>query len=71
MDRAELIRQVRAGEYVVDPHAVAGAMLSHAATRDLLMRPAGRSDQVLEACEGDGLPGGADQGDAAPGADPA
>jgi hypothetical protein len=44
MDRAELMRQVRAGEYVVDPHAVAGAMLSHASTREMLMRPLPQDD---------------------------
>ena len=66
MDRAELMRQVRAGEYVVDPHAVAGAMLSRGPLRDFLM-----SSEVLEAAERDGLAAGADEPDARPGADPA
>jgi hypothetical protein len=56
MDRAELMRQVRAGEYVVDPHAVAGAMLSRAPVRDLLLR----SDPVLEARQVDDLAAGTD-----------
>ena len=67
MDRAELMRQVRAGEYVVDPHAVAGAMLSRAPVRDLLLGPA----QVLEPGDLDRGPAGADESDARPGADPA
>jgi hypothetical protein len=67
MDRAELMRQVRAGEYVVDPHAVAGAMLSRAPVRDLLLGSA----EVLESDELDRLAPGADEGDARPGADPA
>ncbi len=67
MDRAELMRQVRAGEYVVDPHAVAGAMLSRAPVRDLLLGPA----QVLEPRDVDGGATGADDRDARPGANPA
>jgi hypothetical protein len=68
MDRAELMRQIRAGEYVVDPHAVAGAMLSRAPVRDLLMR----SDPVLEPGEIDGLPAGSDDREPGrPGSDPA
>ena len=67
MDRAELMRQVRAGEYVVDPHAVAGAMLSRSPVRDLLLGSA----QVLEPGDLDGSSAGADEPDARPGADPA
>ncbi len=37
MDRAELMRQVRAGQYVVDPHAVAGAMLRRPGVREALL----------------------------------
>jgi hypothetical protein len=66
MDRTELMRQVRAGEYVVDPHAVAGAMLSRAPLRDLLM-----GSEVLEPREVDGLAAGADEPDAGAGLDPA
>ena len=67
MDRTELMRQVRAGEYVVDPHAVAGAMLSRAPVRDLLLGSA----KVLEPGDLHGDPAGADERDARPGADPA
>jgi hypothetical protein len=67
MDRAELMRQVRAGEYVVDPHKVAGAMLSRAPVRDLLMR----SDPVVEPADLDRLAPGPDDRDARPGRDPA
>ena len=38
MDRAELMRRVRAGQYVVDPHAVAGAMLRRPGLREALLR---------------------------------
>ena len=74
MDRAELIRQVRAGEYVVDPHAIAGAMLSHASTREMLMsrpRRDGGSGAVLEPRQVDRLAAGADEGDPASGPDAA
>jgi hypothetical protein len=47
MDRAELMRRVRAGEYVVDPHAVAGAMLERRHVREALLS----SDEVLEAAD--------------------
>ena len=67
MDRAELMRQVRAGEYVVDPYAVAGAMLGRRSVREVLLS----SDEVLEAGERDGLPSGADERDARSGLDPA
>jgi hypothetical protein len=66
MDRSELMRQIRAGEYVVDPHAVAGAMLSRGPLRDILM-----SSEVLEPREGDRLSPGADEPHARPGLDPA
>ena len=47
----ELMRKVRAGEYVVDAHAVAGAML-----RAGVLRPGGSA--VLEAPQaGDSAPG--------------
>ena len=66
-DRAELMRRVAAGEYVVDPHAVAGAMLSRAPVRDMLLR----SGPVLEPGELDRLAAGADEADPAAGSDPA
>ena len=56
MDRAELMRQVRAGEYVVDPHAVAGAMLGHRAVRQALL-----SSEVLEPAELDEPAAGTDE----------
>ena len=46
MDRAELMRQVRAGEYVVDPYAVAGAMLGRRHVREALL-----SSEVFEPAE--------------------
>jgi hypothetical protein len=66
MDRDELMRQVRAGEYVVDPYAVAGAMLGRRHVREALL-----GSEVLEAGEADGPPVGADERDARPGSDPA
>ena len=66
MDRAELMRQVRAGEYVVDPYAVAGAMLGRRSVRDALL-----SSEVLEPAELDGPPAGADEPDIRTGLDPA
>lgn len=66
-DRAELMRRVAAGEYVVDPHAVAGAMLSRAPVRDLLLR----SGAVLEPGELDRLASGTHEPDAGAGPDPA
>jgi hypothetical protein len=66
-DRAELMRRVAAGEYVVDPHAVAGAMLSRAPVRELLLG----SDAVLEPGEPNGLARGADERDAGAGPDAA
>ena len=67
MDSAELMRQVRAGEYVVDPYAVAGAMLSRRHVREALMS----SEPVLEPGDVDGLAAGSDEADARPGTDPA
>ena len=66
-DRADLMRRVAAGEYVVDPYAVAGAMLSRAPVRDLLLR----SDSVLEPADLDRLAPGPEEPDAGPGPDPA
>ncbi len=66
MDRAELMRQVRAGEYVVDPYAVAGAMLGRRSIREALL-----SDRVLEPGDLDRAPVRTDEPDARPGADPA
>lgn len=60
MDRAELMRQVRSGEYVVDPYAVAGAMLGRPSVRRALLG----SDPVLEAAEGDGGSARPDEPDA-------
>jgi hypothetical protein len=60
------MRQIRAGEYVVDPHAVAGAMLSRGPLRDLLMR-----SEVLESGEGDRVAAGSDEPHARTGLDPA
>jgi hypothetical protein len=45
----ELMRRVAAGEYVVDPHAVADAMLRRSAER----HEARRLLRMLEAREGD------------------
>lgn len=44
MDKQELMRKVRAGEYVVDAHAVADAMLGRTYVRQALMG----SSEVLE-----------------------
>ena len=56
MDREELMRRVRAGEYVVDPHAVAGAMLGRPSVRRALL-----GSEVLEAAELDRPPAGTDE----------
>jgi hypothetical protein len=66
MDRAELMRQVRAGEYVVDPYAVAGAMLGRPSVRAALL-----SSEVLEPADLDGPSSGSDEPDAGSGVDPA
>lgn len=65
MDRAELMRQVRSGEYVVDPYAVAGAMLGRPSVRSALLG----SDPMLESVERDGAAPGADEPDARTGLD--
>ena len=67
MDRGELMRKVRAGEYVVDPHAVAGAMLSRRHVREALLS----SHEVLEPGDVDRVAPGADEHDARPGPDAA
>ena len=67
MDRAELMRQVRAGEYVVDPYAVAGAMLGRRHVREALLS----SEPVLEPGDVDRLAAGADENDPASRRDPA
>jgi hypothetical protein len=66
MDRAELMRQIRAGEYVVDPYAVAGAMLDRRHVREALL-----SSEVLEPGQLDRLAAGPDEDDAGPGSHPA
>lgn len=68
VDRAidpELIRRVRAGEYAVDPHAVADAILRRRADR----ATAERLSRVLEAREVDGPVVGSDEQRPAPGRD--
>ena len=61
----ELRRQVAAGEYVVDPHAVADAILRRQADR----ADARRLSRVLVAGELDGLAVRSDEPDARPGND--
>lgn len=61
----QLLKSVREGTYVVDPHAVAGAILK----RHEDWREAGRLARVLEALERDDLAGNASQRDAGSGAD--
>jgi hypothetical protein len=56
MDRAELMRQVRAGEYVIDPYAVAGAMLGRPSVREALL-----PSEVLEPADLDGPAAGRDE----------
>jgi hypothetical protein len=63
----ELMRRVRAGEYVVDPYAVAGAMLRAGALRTAA--PAGGS--VLESAEPDDLAARPDEPQPGSGLDPA
>lgn len=67
MDKQELMRKVRAGEYVVDPYAVAGAMLERRHVRQALMS----SDEVLEPAEVDRLADGTDDPDSLAGPDSA
>jgi hypothetical protein len=61
----ELRRRIAAGEYVVDPHAVASAMLRRSAHR----AEARRLSRMLVAGELDGLPVAPDEPDARPGRD--
>lgn len=58
----DLRRRVAAGEYVVDPHAVADAILRHRADR----AEARRLSRVLVARELDGLAVPVEEPDAAP-----
>jgi hypothetical protein len=60
----ELMRRVRAGEYVVDAHAVADAMLRAGALD-------ARRSAVLEAPQVDGGSAGTDEPEPGPGLDPA
>jgi hypothetical protein len=62
MDKEELMRKVRAGEYVVDPHAVADAMLGRSFVRQALMG----SSEVLEPADVDRAPARSDEPDALP-----
>ena len=66
MDKDELMRKVRAGEYVVDPHAVAGAMLARPHLRRALT-----GSEVLEPADVDRPPTRPDDPDARSGPDPA
>jgi hypothetical protein len=61
----ELIRRVRSGEYVVDPHAVAEAIVRRQADRAAARRLSG----VLVAGEVDGNAGGVDEPRPGPGRD--
>ena len=65
MDKEELMRKVRAGEYVVDPHAVADAMLGRSYVRQALMGPS----KVLEAADAELASAGPDEPDARTGRD--
>jgi hypothetical protein len=68
MDRGidpELMRRVSAGEYVVDPHAVAEAMLRRSADR----ATARRLSRMLVAGELDGPPVGGHEPRPGPGRD--
>ena len=68
MDRGidtELMRRVAAGEYVVDPHAVAAAMLRRQADR----AEARRLSRMLVAGELDELPVASDEPRPGPGRD--
>lgn len=61
----QLLKSVREGTYVVDPHAVAGAILQRHEDR----REAGRLAAVLEALERDDLAGRGPQSDSGSGTD--
>ena len=68
MDRGidpELMRRVAAGEYVVDPHAVAAAILRRHADR----AEARRLSRMLVAGELDGLAAAPDEPRTSPGGD--
>jgi hypothetical protein len=58
----QLLKSVREGTYVVDPHAVAGAILRRREDR----REAGRLAGMLEALERDDLAGGRPEADSGP-----
>ncbi len=62
MDKQELMRKVRAGEYVVDPHAVAGAMLGRSYVREALLG----SSEMLEPADADLAPARAEEPDPRP-----
>ena len=58
----QLLKSVREGTYVVDPYAVAGAILQ----RHEDVREAGRLARMLEAVERDDVAGGRPEGDSGP-----
>jgi hypothetical protein len=58
----QLLQSVREGTYVVDPHAVAGAMLQRHRDR----REAGRLARMLESVERDDLARGCPEDDSGP-----
>ena len=58
----QLLKSVREGTYVVDPHAVAGAILQRREDR----REAGRLAGMLESLERDDLARGRPEGDSGP-----
>jgi hypothetical protein len=58
----QLLKSVREGTYVVDPHAVAGAILQRQQDR----REAGRLAGMLESLERDGFAGGGPEADSGP-----
>jgi len=58
----QLLKSVREGTYVVDPHAVAGAILRRHEDR----REAGRLAGMLEALERDDVARGGPEGDSGP-----
>lgn len=61
----QLLKSVREGTYVVDPHAVAGAILQRHEDR----REARRLARMLEPAELDGLARRAPEADSGPGPD--
>jgi hypothetical protein len=58
----QLLKSVREGTYVVDPHAVAGAILQRQRDR----REAGRLAGMLETLERDDVAGGGPEDDSGP-----